>query len=369
MRGNLAMNMRTGPDKKRNVARMQELMAQNSSLRIDPVGVYFMSVFPRLFALFGLHPKLWDAGKTATQDTILEGFRLFVCEGMPLFAKAVEQSVGARKECIRIAYELVVCADWMGLRSTEQAVEMHQKLLTTKWGEDGSILTAACMDYSFDRHFMISQGTGSRSDVFIAAPCVQGLTEYCGDVQQMVQLFEKQLGAVQDFVKRGLPGVELPFYCFWTAPSFSGSELNALHPFGKKLAALLGSCDGRFTDPGDCEEWWGSADWSAFRALYGEGTSSKDGLHHMLLKPTILASLQAVLSLSLASMGKRNFDVSWLDKLPATDDPTLHDSMYPTKSFTNVRVLIAEVLEWQGRGAAQGGNQVHNRTFLHDFLR
>jgi hypothetical protein len=67
----------------------------------------------------------------------------------------------------------------------------------------------------------------------------------------------------------------------------------------------------------------------------------------MFLKPTI--TLLAMLSLSLASMGKRNFDLSWLDNLPAADDPTLHDSMYPTKSFTNVRVLIAEVLEWRGR--------------------
>jgi hypothetical protein len=165
----------------------------------------------------------------------------------------------------------------------------------------------------------------------------------------MVQLFEKQLGAVQDFVKRGVPGVELPFYCFSTALSFTGSELNALHSFGKKLAALLGSCDGRCTDPSDCEEWWGSADWSAFRAYFGEGTSSKDGLHHFFLKPTIISTLQAVLSLSLASMGDSSFGLSWLDSLPAADNPTLHDCMNPTSNFTNVRVLIAEVLEWQGR--------------------
>jgi hypothetical protein len=348
MRGNLTVNMRTGPDKNRNVARMQELMAQNSSLRIEPLGVYYMSVFPRLFALFGMHPKLWDAGKIATQDTIQEGFRLFVYEGIPLLTKAVEQSVGARKEFIRIGYELSRFAQFMGIRSTEQTVEMHQQLLAKKWGEDGSILTAACMDYSFDRHFIISQGIGSRNDNFIFNP-LQGLPEYCGDVQQMVQLFEKQLGAVQDFVKRGVPGLELPLYCFWTTPSFTGSELNALHPFGKKLAALLGSCDGRCTDPSDCEEWWGSADWSAWRAHHGEGTSSKDSLHHCFLKPTIISTLQAVLSLLLAFMGDSSFGLSWLDSLPAADDPTLHDSVSPAYSFTNVRVLIAEVLEWQGR--------------------
>jgi hypothetical protein len=35
--------------------------------------------------------------------------------------------------------------------------------------------------------------------------------------------------------------------------------------------------------------------------------------------------------------------------LPAADDPKLHDSFVAAYSFTNPRVLIAEVLEWQGR--------------------
>jgi hypothetical protein len=48
-------------------------------------------------------------------------------------------------------------------------------------------------------------------------------------------------------------------------------------------------------------------------------------------------------------MGDSSFGLSWFDSLPAADDPTLHDSMYPMLSFTNVRVLIAEVLEWRGR--------------------
>jgi hypothetical protein len=66
-------------------------------------------------------------------------------------------------------------------------------------------------------------------------------------------------------------------------------------------------------------------------------------------KPTILAFVQAVLSLSLASMGNGNFDLSWLDDLPDADDPKLHCSYTGTGTFTNARVLIAEVLEWQGR--------------------
>jgi hypothetical protein len=69
----------------------------------------------------------------------------------------------------------------------------------------------------------------------------------------------------------------------------------------------------------------------------------------MYLKPTIIATMQAMLSLSLASMGNCDFDLSWLDDLPAADDPKLHCSMAAGFSFADARVLIAEVLEWQGR--------------------
>jgi hypothetical protein len=66
-------------------------------------------------------------------------------------------------------------------------------------------------------------------------------------------------------------------------------------------------------------------------------------------KPTVIATVQAVLSLSLASMGNCNFDLSWLDDLPAADDPKLHCSLTGGYTFANARVLIAEVLEWQGQ--------------------
>jgi hypothetical protein len=69
----------------------------------------------------------------------------------------------------------------------------------------------------------------------------------------------------------------------------------------------------------------------------------------MFLKPTIIATVQAMLSLSLASMGNCNFGLSWLDDLPAADDPKLHCSMTAGYTFANARVLVAEVLEWQGR--------------------
>jgi hypothetical protein len=345
--GSLQFMMRTGPEKKQNAARMQALMVQNKSLRADPLGLYFV-VYPRLVAYFGLHPKLWDAGKIATQDTIQEGFRVQIHEGMALYTKAVEESVGARKECIRIGYELIAgCVQFMPMRSTDETAEMHQQLLEAKWGDDGSILAAACMDYRFDRHFTISQGIGARFDCCLYHPHAQSIAEYCGNVQQMVQLFEKQQGDVREFIKRGVPGLELPYYCTCTARCFAGSDFKALHPFGKNVVALFASCEGRCTDPSDCEEWYDSAILSALVGS-GHGISSKDGLHHSFLKPYIISTVQAALSLSLASMGASNFDLSWLDSLPAPADPKMHDALVSHR-FTNLRVSIAEVLEGQGR--------------------
>jgi hypothetical protein len=328
---------------------MQALMAINDSLRVDPLGLYYMTVAPRLYALFGMHPAYWDAGKVATQDTIRDGLRLHIFEGMPLKEKAVEESVGARKECIRITVELCHSNFYMGLRSTDETAEMHQQLLEAKWGKDGSVLTAGCMDYRFDRHFMITQGFGNRTDNSLIFVQARGVAEYCGDVQQMVQLFEKQLDGMREFVKRGAPGGELPYYFLYVASSFTSLELNALHPFGNEVAGLIESCEGRCTDPSECEGWYGSADWGAFTARYGEGRSSKDGLHHLFLKPRVISDLQAILSLCLASKGTSNFDLSWFGHLPAADDSKLHGGTVSCYSMLNTRVLIAEVLEWQGR--------------------
>jgi hypothetical protein len=69
----------------------------------------------------------------------------------------------------------------------------------------------------------------------------------------------------------------------------------------------------------------------------------------MLLKANITWQNQAMLSLSLGSTGTSSFDLSWLDGLPASDDPKLFDGYAAGWNFGTTRVMIAEVLEWQGR--------------------
>jgi hypothetical protein len=193
IRGSLAMVMRTGPDKTQNATRVQALMAGNKSLRVDPLGVYTAMVFPKLYELFGAHPKVWDAGVVATEDTVLAGFRLQIFKGGPFFAKAAEEAVGARKEYIRMGYEVTFAACWMPARSTDEMAEMHQQYLDAQWGEDGSVLMTACMDYRLDRHCAIAQGLPFGFDIMLTFPHAQGAAEHCGNVTQMVQLFEKQL--------------------------------------------------------------------------------------------------------------------------------------------------------------------------------
>jgi hypothetical protein len=239
MRGALIYQIRTGPEKEQNMARIQALMAGNKSLRMNPLGIYFASILPKVFALFGCHPKMWDAGAVATQDTALAGFRLQASKGVPLFAKAVEEAVGARKQHLRLAYELMLSGQYMGARSTDEMAEIHQQLLDAKWGKDGSILTTACMAYRFDRHWLIAQGLEVGYDTMISQEYAQHLAEHCGDVQQMVQLFEKQLGTVQELLKSGMSDMGFGMFFIYGAPSCTGLELSVLHPFGKDMAALL----------------------------------------------------------------------------------------------------------------------------------
>jgi hypothetical protein len=189
------------------------------------------------------------------------------------------------------------------------------------------------MAYRFDRHFMISQGIGCRMDVCLWSSTARGVAEHCGDVQQMIQVHEKQLGAMQEYTKRGVPEEELAYHFLYVRSSYTGLGLTALHPFGKGVLALIESREGGCSDPSECEEWYGSAEWGPFVARVGDGTSSNDGLHYMFLKPTVITSLQAMLSLCLASVDNSNFDLTWLDTLPAANDSKLHGSMRSGGSF------------------------------------
>jgi hypothetical protein len=109
--------MRTGPEKKNNARRSimpgEAYCGTNSGADgTKQLAAYRLpglaTIGPQLYALFGVHPGYWDPGKVATQDTVGEGLCLWIYKRAPLMAKAVEESVGACKECIRIVYNLCI---------------------------------------------------------------------------------------------------------------------------------------------------------------------------------------------------------------------------------------------------------------------
>jgi hypothetical protein len=242
---------------------MEQLMKDNRSLRVDFLGVVVVtSVFPRVFALSGMHPAFWDAGQVATEETAQDGVCMNTRKNVPLCTKATEEPVGARKEYIWLAYELDVCGCVMSMRSTDVAVEVQQWCLEVKWGRDGSIATAACMAYRFERHFDISQSLAAGYDAFIYMqyPVAQYVAGYCGDVQQMALIFEKQLAAMQSFAKRSVPGLEIELYWLMVAPcrSRDWSCKRCILSAHEWVVALLESFAGQCTDPSGFEEWYDS---------------------------------------------------------------------------------------------------------------
>jgi hypothetical protein len=49
-----------------------------------------------------------------------------------LLEKAAEGAVGARKEYLRLGYELMLSGCFMGARTTDEMAEIHQQILDSK---------------------------------------------------------------------------------------------------------------------------------------------------------------------------------------------------------------------------------------------
>jgi hypothetical protein len=93
------------------------------------------------------------------------------------------------------------------------------------------------------------------------------------------------------------------------------------------------------------EGYRSSAEWAYLRSV---SSSSADGLSHVSPEHVMVAMIRALLNFSVDA---RNVDLSWLDDLPPADATTLYDLTFGTFIPTNLRVLVAEVFEQQGRHA------------------
>ena len=258
IRCQVAFSMRTGRAKELNGNRIDELLAQDSSLRVDPFGIYQSLVVPRVWEGFGMHTVFWDSGKSINQDTCQDALRILILEGMPVLAKAVGESFGARKDVFMLDYELSDSFLKITCRSADQVVQIHQQNLEKQCGRDGSIATEKLAKWSFDRHYRLEQSTGQLFSSILTACVARGVCELSGNVQQLAQNFQRQISGVHTIIRAGssvAQGMEVSSYTVQVSPDFAGMELKSLHPFGKELAALLASCEPACTDPDECEKW------------------------------------------------------------------------------------------------------------------
>jgi hypothetical protein len=79
------------------VQRVNDLISQNTSLRTNPMEMVMATIYPKTMVLFGNVPQAFDGGRVVDYDTIYAGILLNRDKAQPLYAKACENAVGARK--------------------------------------------------------------------------------------------------------------------------------------------------------------------------------------------------------------------------------------------------------------------------------
>ena len=116
---------------------MKELMASNpKELTLDPFDMAWGLVFAPNCHLIGFSPSLWDAGHTTiTTATLLQWHTLSIKKFIPLLARAVSESVGARREwmCVQRA---IYAGNMLPLAGSERAAAMTWSFLESEdiWG-------------------------------------------------------------------------------------------------------------------------------------------------------------------------------------------------------------------------------------------
>eukprot|EP00935_MAST-01C_sp_MAST-1C-sp1_P000326 g326.t1 len=141
----------TGDDFNESVARINELRAANSTLRIDEFSWTIWTVWPRMFFLAGFFPQSWNDGTVVTEQTIFEAAQLECHEAQPLMRQAVQQSTGIRHEVMNIVNLCV--SYWWPLSQSERTTALWKPFYDTLFGADGLKFIEAVEKYAFAKHF------------------------------------------------------------------------------------------------------------------------------------------------------------------------------------------------------------------------
>eukprot|EP00935_MAST-01C_sp_MAST-1C-sp1_P000662 g662.t1 len=320
-----------------NVKRVKEMMASNDMLKLDTMNVAFTLVWThRAMRLVGAQLQAWDDDEfQLTDSSIFEFTRVVLDEFAPLLRQAEQEFVGARAEAVAIIRLNMVPESMLNWLKSDEG-----------WGADRSTLMGANHKYSYGRHCELQRSMGA-ADFFAPYPVAHALMQYFGDVQQAQRLFMYQLRALHEHANAPSgQGLEVAWYLSWGAASAISLELSDIHALKNIRPALVKyyvSCG--CTDTTECDTWF---DGPLFAGLKGRQGCSRDGKHHKEHPSYYRAVLKAILALASAGPGSR-VDMGFLDDLPPADDRRMVDCAGQVVSMGSLRVVIAEIMEHEGR--------------------
>jgi hypothetical protein len=228
---------------------------------------------------------------------------------------------------------------------TEESTALFEAATDKHWGADCSKLMQAYLIYDFDRHFRIARAVSMKYDCFLSQKRNWLAAEKTGNVQCCIEVNDRHSRAMESYMRADPPpSLELGFSLFGCS-EFVGVEAHHQHLQPRHDLSRLFEYAG-INNAQHAEEGFRS---SSKLGYYRSATkSTADGLTHLYPEHYIVALIRAVLSFS---KGARTVELNWLDDLPPADTTTLYCTSASIMYVATARVLVAEVLEQQGRHA------------------
>jgi hypothetical protein len=227
---------------------------------------------------------------------------------------------------------------------TEESVSLFQAATDEHWGVDSSVLMKAISIHNFDRHFQIARTTTFRFDIPFGGSYEWYVGEKTGNIQDSIDFNDVKIRTMESYMRASPPPmVEVGFFLSQRA-AFVGLETHHQYLQSQDLSRFFEYAGINNIQQAE-EGYRSSAEYAYYRAT---SKSSADGLTHIYPEHATVSMIRAVLSFSKAAC---TVELSWLDDLPPADTTTLHCTCVATAFAMTVRVVIAEVLEQQGRHA------------------
>jgi hypothetical protein len=230
--------------------------------------------------------------------------------------------------------------------ANEKCAALFQAATDEHWGADCLKLTNAISIHNFNRHFQIARSTAFKMHIILFQPMALLVVEKTGNVQDCIEINDQTDRAMESYMRAAPPAfMEVSFSLFGRG-AFVGVETHHQYLQPRRDLSRFFEYAGIHNVQQAEEGYRSSAEYRAY--MHVGSKSSADGLTHMYHEHAMVSHIRAVLSFSVAA---RTMELSWLDDLPPADATTLHCTASSGIWATTPRVLVAEVLEQQGRHA------------------